>query len=158
MCFNFVDLQTSNTFYWWRRWWWSKWWLNGTMMTPYSIDVIRKNLNLVMTYLVGNHNRFLWSWTLLHWLTLCLCVVGGWRWTRWRLADVWHMRMVVMMMMMMLVVEFLPVWLLSVFVMEFLCFWLLFFTNWCYNVRDFKVHKKWAIFVLFGFVFFILVR
>ena len=68
-----------------------------------------------------------------------------------------------MMMMMMLVMQntvvvFLPVWLLGVFVMEFLCFRLLFFINWCYNVRDFKVHKKGAIFVLFRFAFFIQVR
>ena len=131
-------------------------WRNKENIKP-SLDVSR--------YAV-NHNygqdRYLWSWKLLHWLTLSLCVVWRWWWIRWMFAGVWHMRMMVMMMMMLVmqnaVVVFLPVWLLGVFVMEFLCFRLLFCINWCHNVRDFKVHKKRAIFVLFGFVLFILVR
>ena len=71
------------------------------------------------------------------------------------------MRMVVMMVMMSVMqntmVVFLQMWFLGVLVMEFLWFWFL-LINRCYYVRDFKIHKKGTIFVLFGFAVFILVQ
>ncbi len=69
--------------------------------------------------------------------------------------------MMVMMMTMSVMqntmVVFLQVRLLAVFVMVFLSFWLL-LLNRCDYVRDFKIDKKGTIFVLFGFVVFIVVR
>ena len=49
-------------------------------------------------------------------------------------------------------------WLLGVLVVVLLSFRLLFRINWCNYVRDLKIDKKGAIFVLFGFVVFILVQ
>ena len=68
------------------------------------------------------------------------------------------MMMVVMMMSVNTVMKFLQVMdFLDLFMVK--RFGLRFFAvNWCYNVRDFKVHEERSVLVLFRFVFLVLIR
>ena len=70
--------------------------------------------------------------------------------------------MMMMMMVMMMSVNTMMKFLqgmdfLDLFMVKFFGFWFL-AVNWCYNVRDFKVHQERSVLVLFRFVFLVVIR
>ena len=50
------------------------------------------------------------------------------------------------------VMDFLDLFMVKLFGLRFLA------VNWCYNVRDFKVHQERSVLVLFRFVFLVVIR
>ena len=68
------------------------------------------------------------------------------------------MMMMVMMVSVNRVMKFLQVMdFLDLFMVKLWGFWFL-AVNWCNNVRDFKVHQKRSVLVLFRFVFLVVIR
>ena len=97
--------------------------------------------------------------------TWCLWGAGWWWWC-WGCKSVGIQRRRVMLMMMMMmmmmsvdtVMKFLHVRdFLDLFMVKLFGFWFL-AVNWCNNVRDFKVHQKRSVLVLFRFVFLVVIR